>query len=998
MHDEVLGEALILKLTRLSSYLVPFLIIAGTVLSSVAILFQPTSHGFVLKAQHTFASLNITAYLYQHITLKCQFLHIESSDDHNFFATTFRTTPTDNSGVFNVIKKMVEDGSQEFPVTNLYGEMKKRSIANTFQAEYSDEWTSYHLSTTNNNDFFNLLRVQLDSVFHPLLTQEQFWTKCHRLEFDTIDDVTTPLHHAGVAYAEASGANQKATTMFSNGIKQELYRDTILKNQFIGLPESIKDLTLETVIEVHGKYYHPSNALFFHYGSISKELLLKTLSNVISSYRVSEELLQEHLEVQERWKSPMTVTAVGPCEHGVASQKVKVALAWVAGDLMNVSDVVDLEFLSILLADSTVSPLYKGLIKPAIGTRFVSTGYFPKVRNPYFSVGIDGFDGTETDYSQLLLKIMTETFSTGFAAPRVQSLLNLREMKQKRISASQGHKYWSQIIRSWVHNVDPLSMLDVSWETERMLRLLAVQPKYFEMIMKQKIIDNRHRLGYVMQCSPTYLEEQIRKDKQELTETRAKMSLVGKQALVWTAQKLQERREAVNPVHVLPSINLDDLMEPKRPEIIQNDNVFVVPSLVNGIVYVDIKCTVPLGSYMAEDLRLLTYVFPYLGTATMSDDQFVEQQQLFTDGIRMDVKINYLNSGPPEACFVISAATLSRNLESLFTLLESMLTSPNLKNYGQIDMIMLQIAANYEQMLESTEMEFVTSFAKAGLSEAATLEDLWNVVSVTKRVAKIVKDNKLTSIYSSLAVVFNEVFRKSTFSAMIHCSQSDQDSVVAMCTKLLKQLNSESRPAIDRTTLDKAHTEAKTHSKVFFLKESQDHYSSAVAIPKMATDMPTLAASAVLTMLMQSEFLQVSKTDRDTIGIINGHFDEDSGIITFTTEHDKNPSLVFKTIETSLDKIALGEFTGEMLQRAKIQVIAAIDKPLAPSENGLHTFLTNPSFDQSEYRNQVKLVSRDNIMNMAKLAKTLHHRYACIGPSQESVIPPGFEIVDVSLI
>ena len=995
----MLEEAVVLKITRISSYFVPVLIIIGTAMAAFAASFQRVSHGFVLKAERTFTALNITAYLYEHLTLGCQFLHISSPDNHNFFSTTFRTIPTDNSGVFNVIRKMVESGSEEFPVSQLYNEMKKRSIATSFQSEYSDEWTSYHLSTTSANDFFNLLKVQLDSVFHPLMTNELFSLKCHRLEFDTIDDPTTPLHRAGSAYSEALAATQKANTLFANGIKRQLFPGSILKNQFIGSPDSVKLLTLRTVRETHAKYYHPSNALFFHYGSIPKDSVLKAVSKAIESYKAPEHLFQEQIEVQEKWKNPVRIEEAGPCDRPLQPNNGKAAVAWVAGDLMNVSDVIDLEFLSVLLTDSPVSPLYKSLIKPGLASKFMSTGYFPNVRNPYFVVGTDGVDPKIVgNYAEQVVKIMENASKTGFASSRVQSLLNRCEMQQKEITASQGHKYWNQVIRSWVHSVDPLTMLDVSWETERMFRLLAVQPRYFEMVLKQKIIENKHRLEYVMKCSPTYLEDQIRKDKQELTEIKAKLTPDGKARLVSSSKWLQSRREMPGPVHILPSITIEDLKETIQAPIVDTKGVSLVTSNVNGIVYVDIKGTLPLDAYLAEELNLLGYVLPYIGTEWKSDDEFLQQQQLHTDGISINVKVNDSPLGQtPEIVFVIHAATLSRNIASLFSILQDVILFPNIDNYEQLHMLLLHVSAHYDETLDRSESGFVKTFAKAGFSEAATLNYLWHPASVTRRVMKAVTENKQMSVFSSLKIVYQEAFRKARFSAMIHCSSNDQPLALDLCSELLQRVNSASQPVTDRGRLQKEFDETKALQKVFFVRESQDMYASSVAIPPLVSDTADLATCAVLTKLMESEFLQVPKTDQDIIGTINGEFDEETGIISFTTDHDKNPSLVFKTIETSLDKIASGNFTSSMLSRAKIQVLASLDHPQRPSEQGLRSFLSNiPSSEESRYRANVMLVSPESVIEKAKQAKSATHRYSCIGPSQEAVIPPDFTRIDIS--
>jgi Zn-dependent M16 (insulinase) family peptidase len=113
-------------------------------------------------------------------------------------------------------------------------------------------------------------------------------------------------------------------------------------------------------------------------------------------------------------------------------------------------------------------------------------------------------------------------------------------LNEKIITRSQGYKFSKQIIGNWIHEVHSFSLLDSSWEIERLQHLLAVQPYYFELIMKNRIIDNQHRLDLTMSGSTDVNDVQLRIEKQRVREIKMQMSATEKHQLVFIADSLKK--------------------------------------------------------------------------------------------------------------------------------------------------------------------------------------------------------------------------------------------------------------------------------------------------------------------------------------------------------------------------------------------------------------------------------------------------------------------------
>ena len=98
-----------------------------------------------------------------------------------------KTPSQDNTGVSHIIEHTVLCGSEKYPVHDPFFKMRNRSLSTYFypssrswlcnrllNAMTGDTYTCYPISTQNSVDFFNLMDVYYDSVFHPLFRREDF--------------------------------------------------------------------------------------------------------------------------------------------------------------------------------------------------------------------------------------------------------------------------------------------------------------------------------------------------------------------------------------------------------------------------------------------------------------------------------------------------------------------------------------------------------------------------------------------------------------------------------------------------------------------------------------------------------------------------------------------------------------------------------------------------------------------------------------------------------
>ena len=124
-------------------------------------------------------------------------MHIENEDPENLFCLSFQTLPYNSNGVAHILEHTVLCGSQKFPLKDPFFAMNRRSLNTFMNALTGADFTCYPAASQVHKDFYNLLEVYLDAVFHPILNELSFLQEGHRLEFSDPLDPTTPLELQG---------------------------------------------------------------------------------------------------------------------------------------------------------------------------------------------------------------------------------------------------------------------------------------------------------------------------------------------------------------------------------------------------------------------------------------------------------------------------------------------------------------------------------------------------------------------------------------------------------------------------------------------------------------------------------------------------------------------------------------------------------------------------------------------------------------------------------
>jgi len=246
----------------------------------------------------------------------------------------------------------------------------------------------YPFATQNKKDFYNLLDVYLDAAFFPNLDKLSFKQEGYRIELEKSGELTE-LVYKGIVYNEMKGAMSSPDEILVRSILGALCPSNTYKYNSGGDPEDIPKLTYAQFKDFHKRFYHPSNAFFYTYGSLDLQEYLEFIDNkILQSFdRIDP---KTNIEPQTRWNSPKTVIKKYPiAENEDLEKKSQIALAWLTSENENTFETLSLAMLSHILLGNSAAPLRKALIDSALGSSLCDgTGFDNHYKDTIFICGL----------------------------------------------------------------------------------------------------------------------------------------------------------------------------------------------------------------------------------------------------------------------------------------------------------------------------------------------------------------------------------------------------------------------------------------------------------------------------------------------------------------------------------------------------------------------------------------------------------------------------------
>ena len=679
-----------------------------------ALAIGSTHHGFTVTSIEPLEELSATGYVLRHDNSGARVLWIACADPNRSFSIAFKTPPADNTGVFHILEHSVLCGSQSYPVKEPFVNLLKTSMQTFLNAMTFPDKTVYPVSSTNVQDFENLMDVYLDAVLHPAIYQKPAIFEQEGWHYE-LDELESPLTYNGVVFNEMKGALSDPDDVLFQTICRELFPNTAYRFESGGHPRSIPKLTYEEFLDNHRRHYNLANSYTIFYGDLDIERELGRLADHFASAteRTGE---PNELALQEGIVAPLSQIRMA-----TSPDNASVGLSYIIGNAADRERVLATDILLDALTGSNEAPLKRAILDADIADD-LQTAMLDSMLQPQVLLVLKGsHEGVAESFRTLVEDTCRSLVSTGIDRERLEASIAQAEfnLREGDWSVPDGVALSLRALASWLYDDNrPVDYLRYEQAIAHMRE--GLESGYFERLLDELICSSTHNA--IVELVPVE-EGDAAEELAELAARKAEMSadeLAQVQADVATLREEQERPDAPEDLAKLPRLGLSDIGEApaERPlEVVDAPLPCLAHELeTHRIDYV----------YHYFDLRRLAYEeLPYasilcglLGCLdtekhTASElDTLVELKlgslEFFCETYGRDTDLHY---GRP--FLVVGASALSENVDALATLPAEVWSSTRFDDLDRIHDIL-------QQRRVALEQQFVTSGHSSAMAQLST--------------------------------------------------------------------------------------------------------------------------------------------------------------------------------------------------------------------------------------------------------------------------------------
>ncbi len=681
---------------------------------------------FELLRTENIQELNTRAKIYRHIPTGAELLSMENDDENKCFGISFRTPPSDSTGVAHILEHTVLCGSRKYPVKDPFVQLLKGSLQTFLNAFTYPDKTCYPVASQNLKDFHNLVDVYLDAVFHPRITKDFFMQEGWHYELESPE---AELKYKGVVFNEMKGVYSSPDSLLMESSQQSLFPDTTYGLDSGGSPEKIPDLTHEQFKAFHESFYHPSNARIFFYGDDPVEERFAILEGYLEEFNKIDP--NSAIDIQQPLAQPVRIEKPYAVSADDENPKPMFTVNWMLPPPTNAERVFALTLLDHILLGTPASPLRKALIESGLGEDITGGGMETHMIQMMYSVGLKGVETANLEKAEALVFQTLEDLSrNGIHRDDINAALNTFEFDLRENNTGgfpRGLSLMLKSLNAWIYDADPLELIAFEAPLQT-IKKQAGKADYFEKLIQESFIDNTHRSTVILVPDPELAARIEADENQRLAAAKAGMKPAELEQIVADTKRLLEMQatpdspEAIATIPLLHRGDLDkNVRNIKRGETEMHGATVLTHDLfTNGILYLDMGFD--LHGLDQEDIQLASLLGSALLEMGTQNEDYVSLSQriaMRTGGIHGAPFLSAAeDSGTGITRFFLRGKCMADQTTELLDILHDVLLLPDFNNKDRFKQIVLEHKSEMETSLVPHGHSAVMSRLKVHYNEA----------------------------------------------------------------------------------------------------------------------------------------------------------------------------------------------------------------------------------------------------------------------------------------
>lgn len=862
-----------------------------------------------------------------HEPSQARVIHVQADDRENLFSLSFQTVPSSSNGVAHVLEHTVLHGSEKFPVRAPLFSMMRRSMKTLMNAFTASDVTCYPASSQIKHDFYNLLDIYTDAVFHPLLRPLSFMQE--GLRFELVDK--EKLNINGVVYNEMKGVMSDPYQRLLYELCGRLFPTSPYGLNSGGDPEQIPTLTLDELKNFHATYYHPSRCIFFFYGDLPlAEHLAFIEKRALSAVSPLPPL--PPIQKQTPFSAPVYDSISFPvASSGSVDKNSHLAFGWLTTHISNQLECLALNILNTVLLETDASPLRHRLLQSGLCKQIMGFSDTEIVDVPYVIL-VSGCNSEDSNaLEQLLFSTFEKLAQEGIPKEQIESALHQIELSTSEITTRRAPFNISFLA---LHGIDPINGLLRRSLFQRLRDAQEKDPLFFQKLIKKYFVDNRHFVRLTMAPTHTFEMETKKKEEERLSELLSNLSEEQKKDISTQAENLIAFQHEEESLDCLPTLALEDISKKCQQislhkEPIGNAELFSHETFTNGISYASVSFPVP--EIAPEDIWLLRVFFsllPQLGCGNRSFEETLEYIEAHTGGIDTFFGLNRQASDPDtiRPTWGLRGKALDTNVDKLFEILSDFLLSSDFNNSKRIFELLERQLNSLENGIISFAPGFAGSLSAASLSAPHAISEQLYGLSYLRNLKALVQDyasqekpflEKLSKIKQAVLLTNGmEICFCGDPKTLLHLKENAFCGIANLKTK---SFHSWKNPPIP--------VPVSTNQGIIIPSSVSFTGAALKTVPYTSREAPALR---VLSHLVNN--LVLHKALREEGGAYGGgaSYDSVGGTFSFYSFRDPNIRSTLNTFESCFEKLLRDPISESDLIEAKFNVLQDLDAPISP--------------------------------------------------------------------
>ncbi len=750
-----------------------------------------TLHGFVVREVRQLDELSAVFYRMEHSKTRAQLVWLDRDDDNKTFSITFKTIPQDDTGVFHILEHSVLCGSEKYPVKEPFVELLKSSLQTFLNAFTFPDKTMYPVCSRNDQDFLNLIDVYMDAVLHPLSLNSPLPFRQEGWHYE-LDSAEGELRCNGVVYNEMKGAFGDPDELLNTELDRMLFPDNCYGYVSGGHPEHITDLTYESYLENHHRFYHPSNSRIFLDGAMDIDAVLSKLDGFLKEYDYLK--VDAEIPFQQPVSGERTISyEIGADED--ETDKALVAGGWVFGSYEDQDKQLACTLLTDLLCASNESPLKKALLSEGL-CQDVELSTLDSIQQLYVLLIVRN---TSEEKKERIWQVISDTLrglaDNGLDHAQLHSLLNHLEFLTREKDFGRmpkGLAYAISSMDSWLYGGDPARSLCFADLFRSMQE--KIDNGWFEAFLRETFLENPHHARLLMLPSKTLGEEKRHKEQERLDSIRATWTNDDISQVMKEFKELRALQESVDTpeqLATLPQLSLSDIPESAAPipqTITEVDGVTVLrqPIATDGITYWGLYFS--LADLPLADMSKLSFFSSLLGDLETASYSPIElRREIHANLGRLSVfPVVFAQFGDTGVCtpyLKVSVAALESKAEEVRRLCHEVLFHTRFEDHEMMFHLLRQYRLTLEQKIMSKGNTYAARRVQSSCSAVGAVREALEGIDLLRWLQRAEKafEGGDTGLCEEFASLLNRLFTRErlTISITGKAENSDLSAVIA---------------------------------------------------------------------------------------------------------------------------------------------------------------------------------------------------------------------------